>query len=68
MIESLRIYKNNKTVNVRYQSGNKKTHLDLNEKEIAFILREDVKAFENEKQHHVQNSIINIFRLTAIRL
>jgi hypothetical protein len=48
MIESVRIYKNNRTVEVRYQSGNKKTHMDLNDKETAFILREDVKAFENE--------------------
>lgn len=48
MIESVKIYKNNRTVEVRYQSGNKKTHMDLNKREIAFILREDVKAFENE--------------------
>ena len=48
MIESVKIYKNNRTVEVRYQSGNKKTHMDLNEKEMAFILREDVKAYESE--------------------
>ena len=48
MIESVRVYKNNRTVETRYESGNKKTHLNINEKELAFILRNDVKGYENE--------------------
>ncbi len=48
MITSVRIYKHNRSVEVTYRSGNKKTHLDLNQKEMAFILTEDVKAFEND--------------------
>lgn len=48
MIESVRVYKNNRTVEVKYQSGNKKTHLNITEKELSFILRNDVKGYENE--------------------
>lgn len=48
MIKSIRVYKNNRTVETRYQSGHKRTHLDLTEKELAFILRNDVKGYENE--------------------
>lgn len=48
MIESVTIFKNNKTVIIRYQSGNVKTMMRLPEKAMGFILMEDVKAFENE--------------------
>ena len=48
MIENIRVYKNNRTVEVRYQNGHKETHLNITEKELAFILRNDVKGYENE--------------------
>ena len=48
MIESVTVYKNNRTVETRYQNGHKRTHLNLTEKELAFILRNDVKGYENE--------------------
>ena len=48
MIESIRVYKNNRTVETRYQNGHKETHLNITEKELDFILRNDVKGYENE--------------------
>lgn len=48
MIESVRIFKNNNTVIIRYESGNRKTYMSITEKAMSFILREEVKAFENE--------------------
>lgn len=48
MIESVRVYKGNRTVETRYQSGHKRTHSNLTETELAFILRNDVKGYENE--------------------
>ena len=48
MIENVMIFKNNNTVIIRYESGNTKTYMHITEKVMEFILREDVKAFENE--------------------
>lgn len=48
MIESVMIFKNNNTVIIRYESGNKKTYMNITDKAMNFILREEVKAFENE--------------------
>lgn len=48
MIENVMIFKNNNTVIIRYESGNTKTYMHIPEKAMKFILREDVKGFENE--------------------
>lgn len=48
MIESVTLFKNNNTVVVRYKSGNLKTFMKISDKVMNFILRENVKAFENE--------------------
>lgn len=48
MIESVRIFKKGKGVNVRYKSGNTKMFIDIPQTVLDFILREDVKAYENE--------------------
>ena len=48
MIENVKIFKDNKTVIVRYESGNTKTYMHITEKVMEFILRKDVKSFENE--------------------
>lgn len=60
MIESVMVYKNNRTVETRYQSGAKRTHLNINEKELAFILRNDIKGFENEMGILYRKPIENI--------
>ena len=49
MINSVTVFKANKTVIIRYENGCRKTYMTLSDKAMDFILREDVKAFENEE-------------------
>lgn len=48
MIESVRVYKNSRAVEIRYKSGKHVNTFGLPKTALAFILRIDVKAFENK--------------------
>lgn len=48
MIESVRIYKNSRTVDIRYMCGKHVTVWELPKTALKFILRIEVKAFEND--------------------
>jgi len=48
MIESVTLYRIGKNVEVRYKNGYHRMYHEIPQNAIDFILREDVKAFENQ--------------------